>query len=149
MTAERGTPRGRPGTALGLWELVLGGVLLAGPVGDGIRLATPLLGVGVILGLLAAMALTLPSLLVAALAVVAGGLIGLDSARDMLATPGALMLLLGGAIGAVLLVLYLAAITVCLQSHWQKIGVRIIGSWMATSALLVLVLKVARSTDAG
>jgi hydrogenase/urease accessory protein HupE len=139
------TRRGLVAFASGL----LAGILLNDPIAGWVGLATPLLAAGLVLGLLSAMAFDLPAPLVVALAAAAGGLLGLDSAHDMLGTPSGMTLLLGSATSAALLVLYLAAITVCLQRHWQKIGVRIVGSWMATSALLVLVLRVAGSGAAG
>jgi hypothetical protein len=41
----------------------------------------------------------------------------------------------------------LAVVVVCtsrLTREWQRIGVRILGSWMAASAILVLALRFAR-----
>jgi urease accessory protein len=52
--------------------------------------------------------------------------------------------LLGTALGAVLLLLVLLQGTLRLRQHWQRIGARIAGSWIAATAILVLALRLVR-----
>ena len=47
--------------------------------------------------------------------------------------------------GASLLVLVVIEIVSRRRHHWQRIGVRVIGSWIAASAILVLALQISRS----
>jgi hypothetical protein len=52
--------------------------------------------------------------------------------------------LAGTAIGAFLIVMFVAEVVVALRRDWQRVGVRIAGSWLAASAILVLTLRLAR-----
>jgi urease accessory protein len=52
--------------------------------------------------------------------------------------------LFGTALGAALLLLALIQGTSRLRHHWQRIGARILGSWIAAIAILVLALLLVR-----
>ena len=74
-------------------------------------------------------------------AVICGLLIGLDSAQDHLGGREQFAMLFGSAVGIYLLLLYPMGLAEYLQRRqWQRIGVRVAGSWSAASALLVLTL---------
>jgi hypothetical protein len=53
-------------------------------------------------------------------------------------------MLIGTGIGACLVLAVVVVGTTRLTRAWQRIGVRILGSWMAASAMLVLALRFAR-----
>lgn len=78
----------------------------------------------------------------ALIAALAGLLLGMDSAQDALSGNEKLVSLLGSGLGLYLLFLYpMAAADLFNKKPWQQIGVRVIGSWIAASSLLVLALS--------
>jgi urease accessory protein len=95
-------------------------------------------------GLLVAADPRLPGLGCLVISVVSGLLIGLDSPQQELAGKERFAALFGSGIGIYLLVLYAVALADAFRKrHWQRVGVRVIGSWLAASALLVLALSLA------
>ncbi len=106
--------------------------------------ADVLLCVTAVIGLLVALALVLPSLLGVALAVVAGAALGLDSPPQVIAMADATLALTGTWLGACLALGLVAVCASLLTRDWQRIGTRILGSWIAASAILVLALRFAR-----
>ena len=103
-----------------------------------------LLASGACAGLLTALAQPLPRI-IPALILIAGGLaLIIDSVPSVVSKLDTLLALAGTVLTATLtlgLAAYLASI---LTRDWQRIGVRIVGSWTAASALLVLALMIAR-----
>ena len=94
-----------------------------------------------IIGLLIAVNLRIPMFLCLLVAALTGFLIGLDSPQDVLAGKAKFFSLLGSGLGICFLFLYpLAFADYFSDRNWQKIGVRIVGSWVAASAVLVLAL---------
>jgi len=108
-----------------------------------------LLGTALLIGGLLAAALELPRMAPVTIAALTALLIGIDSGRDLTGTVSDLVLLAGTAISASLVVFYLAAMALALDRPWQRVGIRIVGSWTAASALLVLVLRIAAVPPAG
>jgi urease accessory protein len=95
-------------------------------------------------GLLVAWARPLPTALAAALAAIAGAAIELDSVPEEI-TVSATVVALAGTMIAALLALALAAMLAAARARdWQRIGIRVLGSWSAASAILVLALRLAR-----
>lgn len=95
-------------------------------------------------GVLVALAIPLPLGAYVALATLLGLMIGFDSAQDDLSGRGRLAALLGTCIAAYLLLLYAMVFADFFsRREWQRIGLRIAGSWVAASALLVLSLSFA------
>lgn len=102
---------------------------------------TSLLPLAAIFGILIAANLRIPMALCLLAAALTGFLIGLDSAQDVLGGQAKFFSLLGSGLGICFLFLYpLAFADYFGDKSWQKIGVRIVGSWVAASALLVLAL---------
>lgn len=99
-----------------------------------------LLLVALAAGLLVALGQPIPGLATTVLAVAAGIGIGIDSMPEPLTRKEALLALGATGVGAVLIVSYIGGITAWLREPWQRIGIRVAGSWTAASALLVLVL---------
>lgn len=105
-------------------ELVLAGTLIA--------------------GLLAALDRPLPEWAGCILAVLLGFCIALDSPPETISLGEANLMLLGTGLGAIVTLIAFAMISASLRPGWPRIGARILGSWIAASAILVLVLRLAR-----
>ena len=106
-----------------------------------ISVEVPLLAFAAVSGALVALARPLSVPAIAALGGVVTLLVGVDSAQEGLSGRGWLAAMLGSAISAYLLLLYAMVFAEWFgRREWQRIGLRILGSWTAASALLVLSL---------
>ncbi len=95
-----------------------------------------------VIGLLVITALPLPSPVLALTGLLAGFLLGLDSAQETLVGKALIASLFGSGVGIYFLLLYAMALSESLSKKlWQTIAVRIIASWISTSALMVLALQ--------
>jgi hydrogenase/urease accessory protein HupE len=103
-----------------------------------------LLAVAAVLGVLVAAAWT-PKLLAWLLAAIAGAALALDSPPQAVRIADAYAMLAGTAIGACAMLLVVAAIAGRANADWQRLGVRILGSWVAASAILVLAVQLRSS----
>ena len=103
-----------------------------------------LLAATVLSGGLVALARPLPALVTAPLAAVGGVALGLDSPPQAISLTVATVTLIGTGLGACLVLAVVAVGCGVLDRNWQRIGVRILGSWTAASAILVLALRFAR-----
>lgn len=95
-------------------------------------------------GLLAALARPLPAVVGTLLAAVVGLAIGLDSPPEVVSVREANLILIGTALGGTLLVLFIVEVGARLTHPWQRIGARVLGSWIAASAVLVLAWSLTR-----
>ena len=102
------------------------------------------LGTAVVGGLLVALARPLLQALGAVLALVLGLAIALDSPPEVLSVSEANLMLIGTGIGAAAFLIVVALATRQAQARWAKIGLRILGSWIAAAAILALALRRAR-----
>jgi urease accessory protein len=91
-----------------------------------------------------AIARPVTTLLSLPLMVIAGIVIMLDSVPDDMSMQRTFLALVGTMIAAFVLATLVAEATRALTRDWQRIGVRIVGSWIAASAILVLALRLAR-----
>ena len=114
---------------------------VAGPLPQSI-----LLGVVLVAGLVVALSLNLGAILPCLFAVFAGALIGLDIRQNALAEGQSWIALAGAATGAIIAVAMVAAFVVWLRRAWNGIAVRVLGSWTAASAFLVIALSFAPIT---
>ena len=106
-----------------------------------------LLGVAAVIGLLIAANLRIPFVLCVAVAALTGFLLGLDTTQTVLVGKAKFFSLLGSGLGICFLFLYpLAFADYFGDRNWQKIGVRIVGSWVAASSILVLALSLQTSS---
>jgi len=98
-------------------------------------------------GLLVAIAIAPGTLIPVALAVAAGAILGLSSPPDGVPSGQTWLALSGTALGASLAVIYAGGVSAWLNSFqtWPRIALRVLGSWIAASAFLVLVLEIAKS----
>jgi hypothetical protein len=105
---------------------------------------TIVLTMAAVAGLLAAAALPLPAWGCAAIAAVTGGALGLGSPPQAVTLSAAAAALIGTWLGAVVMLGSIALAARRLSGPRMRIGLRIAGSWIAASAVLVLALRYAR-----
>lgn len=118
-----------------------GGLLLSVAVTNGIG-EQYLLSLAAIFGVLLAFNLKLPCVISLVIAAGSGFLLGLDSVQAVLTGKAKFFSLLGCGLGICFLFLYALAFSDYFDDRrWQKIGVRVVGSWVAASAILVLTLS--------
>jgi hypothetical protein len=103
-----------------------------------------LLASGGLGGLLVALGRPIPIALTGSLIAIAGLALELDSVPAIISRQDTLLALTGTALGAWLALMFVAGNTLEPKREWQRIGVRILGSWAAASILLVLTLKLAK-----
>jgi len=103
-----------------------------------------LLAATVLCGALAALARPVPVVPGGALALVAGAALALDSPPSGISVAVANITLLGTFCGALVLLAAVAGLTAKLAHGWRRLGVRILGSWIAAVALMALAARLAR-----
>jgi hypothetical protein len=123
--------------------LVAGLAALAVAVGE-TRAPLVLLTGAALAGLAAAVGWPVPSILGAPLALIVGAAIGLDSPPRVASIAAANAALAGTALAAFLAVAMIAVITGRIHKGWPRIGVRVLGSWIAAASILVVALQLAR-----
>lgn len=102
-----------------------------------------LLAAALALALAVVAARPLPRSLLVLLALAVGAGIGLGSSPETVAGPARWAWLAGSGIGAFASSALVAALADAARPSWARIGVRVAGSWLAASALLVLALRLA------
>ncbi len=130
--------------ALGIFAAatIVGLVLAWFSIGAGIENLVLVLSAAV--GLLVAISLQMALLWCVILALLAGLLLGIDSAQQELSGQDRLASLFGSGVAIYFLALYpMALADYFKRKAWQKIAIRIVGSWIAASSLLVLALALA------
>ena len=94
--------------------------------------------VTVLVGALVASDLRVPLTALIAMAAGLGALHGYDNGRDLAATTGALVAILGIACSLFAVVSLVAGQVAVLRAQWARLAVRISGSWIAAIGLLML-----------
>ncbi len=103
-----------------------------------------LLLIATLVGLLVLSNVNVPVMVLLVLAGISGLVIGLDSFPQGLSGKANMLALFGSGVGAYLLMLYMMALSESFShKHWQKVGVRVLASWISASALMVLALSFA------
>jgi urease accessory protein len=97
-----------------------------------------------LIGVLIALDWVPPRLLLWLLAAIGGAALALDSPPETTSLEEANLMLLGTGVGALSALGAVAGGALHLTRPWQRLGVRIAGSWIAASAILVLALALAR-----
>ncbi len=77
-------------------------------------------------------------------AAVTGAALGLDSPPEEISIELATIVLIGTGLGACMALALVIGLTSYLRRDWQRLAVRIIGSWIAASAMLVLAVRLTR-----
>lgn len=126
---------------LGFLPALALGLVLAG-LGNGseVKLEPALLLASVLAGLLVVLQWRPPLPLFYAAGAGVGLLLGLDSAPGDLAPGPAAASLLGTGLGAFTCLLLLADLSERARRHWQRVALRVLGSWGTASATLVFAL---------
>ncbi len=102
---------------------------------DEVRL--PNLGLAALLGVLVAVAPRIPTIVLPLIGFASGVLNGLGNGLAMTPETAPHLFIPGIAVSGLLVVTPLAALVTTLDRHWQRVAVRVVGSWIAASALLV------------
>jgi urease accessory protein len=100
------------------------------------------LGVAAVAGLAVAAAHRFTIVVAVPLALTAGAAIALDSVPQDISMLRSFLALIGTAVTGLLVVALLGALAALARYDWQRIGIRIAGSWIAASAILVLALRI-------
>lgn len=94
-------------------------------------------------GLLLASGLRMPLAIIVVLAVCVAAALTFDSVPAVLSARGTILSLAGTIVAATLLLAATAFLSAAGPQVWQRIGPRILGSWIAASAIMVLALRLA------
>lgn len=137
---QQGVRENLPAVAVFFAATVTG--LVAAWFSTGIDLELIILSMAAIIGLLTAASPAAGVYGCSIIAVLAGFIVGLDSAQEYLTGRIKFLSLFGSGVGIYLLLLYPMGVANYFRGRaWQKIGIRIIGSWLAASSLMVLALS--------
>jgi len=117
------------------------GLVLAGvEVPAGLSAESALLTITFLCGLLVALQVPVPFVLYTILGAALGLLIGIDSGVTDSTRQETFAALLGTWLGAAIALVAVAGVVELLVQPWQRVAVRVLGSWGTASALLVLAL---------
>jgi hydrogenase/urease accessory protein HupE len=115
----------------------------------GFEMEVYLLAGASMLGILVALELTITPVLVSLLAFFTGLFIGMDSTQETLTGTDKAVALFGTGVGLYLLQLYPMGLAEYFNKKpWQKIGIRVAGSWIAAISFLVLALNISLNAQA-
>ena len=106
--------------------------------------AEALLAITAIVGALVALARVLPWPVACVLALAVGIALAFDSSPGGISVREANVIIVGTFCGAVILLWVILVVVASFRREWQKLGMRILGSWIAASAVLALVWQLAR-----
>jgi urease accessory protein len=101
----------------------------------------PTVALMALLGLLVAWAAKMPSKLPIALAALVGFAVGFANGSDLTPATSARRFILGLAFVGLLLITYGVGLVRWLKAPWAKIGIRVVGSWIAAVGILILGLR--------
>jgi hypothetical protein len=123
---------------LGVGSLIVASAVRENPA------ALALLVLAVAAAGLTVIARPLPPWVVAAVALPIGVALPLNAPPQEFTVPAAIVSQLGFGLAAILAFALAALVAMQAKVPWQRIGVRIVASWAAASAILVLALRLAR-----
>ena len=92
-------------------------------------------------GLLLAAGLRMPLAMIVVLAICVAGALTFDSVPALLSAQDTILSLAGTIIAATFLLAAIAFLSATGPQVWRRIGTRILGSWIAASAVMVLALR--------
>jgi urease accessory protein len=116
------------------------GTALGGALSPPAYLATANAASFVVLGLLLALDARLPEALLLGLGIAVGLCAGLANGSGMAGGSEPALFLLGSALAGLGTILLPSAVVVSLAPGWQRIAVRVVGSWLAAAGAMVLAL---------
>jgi urease accessory protein len=103
-----------------------------------------LLATAASVGVTVAAAIVVPPFPVNGLAFATGAALALNAPPQAIGIPAAIASQIGTGIAATAALVLVASMAAGADRPWQRIGVRVLGSWIAASAILVLALRLAR-----
>ena len=95
-------------------------------------------------GTLVALAFPVPILILGPLAAVTGAMIGLDSPPEVNSIGEAIVILIGIGLGGCIGLAFVVECASYLTRGWQQMGMRVLGSWIAASAMLIITVYLTR-----
>ena len=140
MLGQRGTRAMRFAYPPYLLALAIGLIITGFDVQPALPFQEILLLLALFCGLGVAAQRSPPDIVLALIAAITGLLVGMDSGVTGLDRRETFAALLGCWLGAVLLLVFIAGIAEMAQQAWQRVALRIIGSWTTACAVLVLAL---------
>jgi urease accessory protein len=108
------------------------------------RAELAVLALAAIAGLVLASGWNAPFAVTALIAICLGGAILFDSVPAVPSVRETLLALAGTTLAAAAAIATVAFVSACLPAFWQRVGIRVAGSWIAASAILVLALRLAK-----
>ena len=141
MLGQRGLARTHPAVPCFIGGSVLG--LAAAGLGWTPSTDAPLLALSVLAGLAVATAVSIPPAVCALAAGLVGLGVGLGSAPEATAGSARIVMLAGTAVGGCVWMLNVVGLVHEVRRAWLLVLVRVAGSWITASAVLVLALWVA------
>jgi urease accessory protein len=123
--------------------LAAGSVLIAAAVREQ-NTGPVLLAVAALAGIAVAIARPVPRAVQALSACLTGGAVALNTPPQAITIPSAVAAQTGAAIAAFAMLTIVVMIGMRARGAWHRIGLRVVGSWIAASAILVLALRLAR-----
>lgn len=140
LLGQRGTRAMRFAYPPFMLALIVGLFLAGFEVQPALPSEAILLSVALVCGLLVAAQRPPPGAVLSVLAGLLALVIGMDSGVTGLDRRETFAALLGCWLGAVLLLLVIAGVTEMANRPWQRVALRVLGSWITASAALVLAL---------
>jgi len=138
---QLGFEEAQPALLASIASVVLG--LIFSAISPGPQVEVFILVWATITGLLVAAALKIPLYWYFIVGAVAGFSLGFDSAQETLSGKERVIALFGTGVSIYFLSLYPIGIAdFCNKKHWLRTGIRIFGSWIAASSLLVLTIEI-------
>jgi urease accessory protein len=123
--------------------LAIGSIVIATAVRE-TPAALALLAIAAFAGIIVVIALPTKMPVASLLAFATGAALALNSPPQALTIPAAVVAQLGTGVAALGTLALVIGIAMQADRPWQRIGVRIVASWIAASAILVLALRLAR-----
>jgi hypothetical protein len=143
LTGRSAGPNSRVTLASFAIGLLAGALLIALGLRDP-PAANVLLALAASIGVIVAIGSPLPQIIQIPVAFATGTAIALNAPPQAVTLPTAIAAQFGSGIAALAATGVVAFVTLIAQNGWQRFGLRIVGSWMAASAILVLALRLAR-----
>jgi hypothetical protein len=126
-----------------VFGLAAGSILIAAALRE--QNAVPvLLAVATLAGLTVAIARPVPQVAQTIVASLTGGVLALNSPPQAITIASAVVAQIGSATAALATLTAVIVIAMRAQRPWHRVGLRVAGSWIAASAILVLALRLAR-----
>ena len=123
--------------------LIAGSIMVASAIREN-PASLGLLALAVVAAGLVILAWDVSDWLIGLMAFAAGSALPLNAPPHEITIANAIASQVGLALAAIIVLVVVTAIAMCATRPWQRIGIRILASWIAASAILVLALRLVR-----